>query len=189
MRRIFRRSFDMVAKVLKTQFAALPFRESLDARPEVLLITSRDTGRWVIPKGWPMKGKKPHEAAAQEAWEEAGVLGRVVKKSLGHYDYDKAAPDRTTSVRCRVKVFPLAVEAVDSAWPEFGQRRRHWFPMGEAAGLVDEKELSDLLVAFERRHQRARDKADQGKAGAAKPLKKAARALLASVDPESVPAE
>lgn len=179
----------MPAKSLKSQFAALPFRETLDARAEVLLITSRDTGRWVIPKGWPMKGKKPHEAAAQEAWEEAGVLGRVVKKSLGHYDYDKAGPDRTSSVRCRVKVFPLCVEAMDAAWPEFGQRRRHWFPVDEAADLVDEKELSELLSAFGERRRKDREKSERPKGGAAKALKEAAKAILRRTESDVVPAE
>jgi 8-oxo-dGTP pyrophosphatase MutT (NUDIX family) len=150
----------MASKRPKTQFAALPFRETDAMEAEILLITSRDTGRWVIPKGWPMKGKKPHEAAAQEAWEEAGVLGRVAKKSLGHYDYDKAAADRLSSVRCRVEVFPLKVEAIDSAWPEYGQRRRRWFGPHEAATLVLEKELSDILEGFQRRHRRARAKAE-----------------------------
>ncbi|WP_082537141.1 MULTISPECIES: NUDIX hydrolase [unclassified Aureimonas] len=179
----------MVAKSLKTQIAALPFRNAAGPDAEVLLITSRDTGRWVIPKGWPMKGKKPYEAAAQEAWEEAGVIGRVVKKSLGHYDYDKAAPDRASSVRCRVTVFPLAVEAVDTAWPEFGQRHRHWFPLSEAANLVDEKELSDLLVAFDLRHRRAREKAERPKGSATKALRRAAAAILGKADTDATPAE
>ena len=160
----------MASKHPKTQFAALPFRETNAAEPEVLLITSRDTGRWIIPKGWPMKGKKPHEAAAQEAWEEAGVLGRIAKKSLGHYEYDKAAADRLSSVRCRVEVFPMKVEAVDTAWPEYGQRRRRWFPPDVAATLVLEKELSELLAGFQRRHKRARAKAESGGASKSVPI-------------------
>ncbi|HEX2018774.1 MAG TPA: NUDIX hydrolase, partial [Aurantimonas sp.] len=72
----------------RKQFAALPFRTDADG-VEVLLVTSRDTGRWVIPKGWPMKNRRPHRAAAIEAFEEAGVVGKASKVPMGTYDYDK----------------------------------------------------------------------------------------------------
>ena len=130
----------------KTQFAALPWRKT-DGVVEVLMITSRDTGRWVIPKGWPMKKLGPHRAAAQEAFEEAGVTGLPLRKSIGVYHYDKRL--RTgRSQHVRVFVFPLAVAAEHDDWPEKGQRERRWISPGEAAALVDEPELRRLLARF-----------------------------------------
>jgi 8-oxo-dGTP pyrophosphatase MutT (NUDIX family) len=136
----------MASKKLKQQVAALPYRETDAGGIELMLITSRETGRWVIPKGWPMKGKKDHAAAAQEAWEEAGVLGRIGKKPLGRYEYGKVLTD--TTVRCSVAVYPLFVELTDGAWPEFGQRRRRWYPPETAAELVDEAKLAKLIAGF-----------------------------------------
>src|SRR5690606_20329418 len=88
------------------QVAALPFRIK-DGKVEVLLVTSRETKRWLIPKGWLMKGKKPHKAAAQEAVEEAGVKGEIESESLGHYDYWKRRAAHFDL--CRVEVYPLKV--------------------------------------------------------------------------------
>ena len=131
----------------KTQFAALPWRRNEEGAVEVLVITSRDTGRWVIPKGWPMKKLGPHRAAAQEAFEEAGVVGLPVRKAVGVYHYDK----RLRSGRLqhvRVLVHSLAVASVHEDWPEKGQRERRWVSPGEAAALVDEPELRRLLARF-----------------------------------------
>ena len=89
-----------------SQVAALPFRIK-DGKIEVLLVTSRETKRWLIPKGWPMKGKKPHKAAAQEAEEEAGVKGEIKNKPLGSYDYWKRRAAHFDL--CRVNVYPLEV--------------------------------------------------------------------------------
>jgi 8-oxo-dGTP pyrophosphatase MutT (NUDIX family) len=128
---------------LATQVAALCWRRQ-DAIVQVLLITSRETGRWVIPKGWPITGLTLAEAAAQEAWEEAGVQGRVQPQPLGAYLYDKiTGPAR--SKRCNVDVFALQVEALKDHFPEAAQRRRTWFAASEAAGLVAEPDLSALL--------------------------------------------
>src|SRR5215472_4636182 len=92
------------------QFAALPFRIAADGRLRVMLITSRETHRWVIPKGWPMHGRKPRDVAAREAFEEAGVVGRVIgKKPVGRYHYSKQLPSHD-SVLCEVQVFLLLVE-------------------------------------------------------------------------------
>lgn len=126
----------------KRQFAALPFRV-VDGSIEVLLITSRETGRWVIPKGWPMRGKRPHRAAAIEAYEEAGVVGKPGKKPIGRYDYNKLVA--AGAVPCRVTVFPLAVDALRNEWPEMAERRREWHPADVAMDLVDEPELKSIL--------------------------------------------
>lgn len=130
----------------RTQFAALCWRMHGD-RPEVLLITSRDTGRWIVPKGWPMDGRTPAEAAAREAWEEAGVEGRVAADALGSYFYAKALR-RAAALPCVVQVFPLRVERLVADYPERRQRRRKWFSAAKAARKVDEPELRDLILDF-----------------------------------------
>lgn len=131
----------------RTQYAALPWRKRDDGQLEVLLITSRESRRWVIPKGWPMKDKEPGPCAAQEAFEEAGVVGETRGKSLGVYHYDKRLRSgRLQNVR--VMVFPLAVREERDIWPEMAERDRNWTSPAEAAGLVDEPELRALLTRF-----------------------------------------
>ncbi|WP_334164928.1 NUDIX hydrolase [Phenylobacterium sp.] len=131
----------------RAQYAALPWRRRADGSVEVLLITSRETRRWVIPKGWPIKGLKSPKSAAREAFEEAGVTGEVAKKKLGAYHYDKRlASGRTQHVR--VTVYALRVEAEAETWPEQGQREKLWTSAADAAPLVDEPELQALIAAF-----------------------------------------
>ena len=108
-----------------------------------LLLTSRETKRWIIPKGWPMKGRKPWEAAAQEALEEAGLVGHISKKPIGHFDYFKRRDAHFDL--CCVDVFLLTVEGRRKNWRERGQRRAEWFPLDEAASLVDEQGLIAIL--------------------------------------------
>lgn len=127
------------------QFAAIPFAIGADGRPRVLLVTSRETHRWVIPKGWPIHGLKPREVAAQEAFEEAGVRGRIVgKHKVGSYHYSKQLPDNA-DLLCRVNVFLLQVEDQAAAWPEQGQRDLRWVEPAEAAEMVLEGGLSEIL--------------------------------------------
>ncbi|HEY8581070.1 MAG TPA: NUDIX hydrolase [Beijerinckiaceae bacterium] len=129
------------------QVAALPWRGG--AKVEVMLITSLDTGRWIIPKGWPMKGKPDNQAAAREAYEEAGLVGAVAAEAIGSYHYDKRRKNGS-SRRCVVDVYPLAVEKQRRNWPEKGKRRLKWFSGEEAAALVDDPELAQLIAAFSR---------------------------------------
>ena len=111
---------------------------------EVLLITSRDTGRWVIPKGWPMADRSAPEAAAQEAWEEAGVKGELAPQVLGTYGYDKIM--KPGSARpCTVEVYPLRVGELAEKFPERKERRRKWFAAEKAARKVAEPSLRDIL--------------------------------------------
>jgi 8-oxo-dGTP pyrophosphatase MutT (NUDIX family) len=128
------------------QIAALPIRRAVDGPVEVLLVTSRETGRWVIPKGWPWPELADHEAAAVEAWEEAGVRGPVEDRSLGYYSYDKRLSDRVLVVR--VVVFRMEVAEEAPVWPEAGERRRAWFTPAAAAEAVAEPELKALLLAL-----------------------------------------
>ena len=133
----------MVEDAMAEQVAALCWRLH-KGRVQVLLVTSRDTGRWVLPKGWPMVGKAPEAAAAREAWEEAGVEGIAQPHAIGRYCYDKMRPN-APPLPCCVDVFPLQVRRLKAAFPEHKQRRRKWFSAAEAAGLVAEAELAVLL--------------------------------------------
>jgi 8-oxo-dGTP pyrophosphatase MutT (NUDIX family) len=130
------------------QYGALCYRRDSDGEIEVLLVTSRDTGRWVIPKGWPMKGKKPHRAASIEAWEEAGVTGKVQKKAFGYFTYLKGMKDG--SIPVSASVFLLRVEKIDDAFQEKGQRRREWMSCAEAARRVREPELKSMILTLPR---------------------------------------
>ena len=131
----------------RAQFAALPWRKTAAGEIEVLLITSRETHRWVIPKGWPIKGKSSSKSAAQEAFEEAGVQGKITKKPYGGYAYDKRLKNGRLQ-HVRVAVFPLQVESEAEAYLESGQREKLWLPPPEAARRVDEPELMVLLATF-----------------------------------------
>jgi 8-oxo-dGTP pyrophosphatase MutT (NUDIX family) len=132
------------------QYGALCWRQGRTG-PEVLLITSRETGRWVIPKGWPIAGLQPSETAAREAWEEAGVKPLSLGAHLGGYGYDKVlrrgAPEESVKP-CRVEVYALEVAALTPDFPERAERDRLWSRADDAAGLVDEPELRDLIAAF-----------------------------------------
>ncbi len=125
------------------QYAALPWRYS-GARREVLLISSRDTGRWVIPKGWPIKGLSPAESAAREAYEEAGLGGEVSRKPIGAFEYGKKLGNGAVQP-CRVEVFALEQQVQHPKWPEQGQRRLQWFSVPEAAEAVDEPQLKTII--------------------------------------------
>lgn len=127
------------------QVAALPYR--VGPAPEVLLITSRETRRWVIPKGWPMKDRTFAEAAAQEALEEAGVRGVTGEEPIGTYRYLKLVKNGA-SVLCDVSVYPLQVIEQAESWPEQDQRNQQWFEAEQAATAVDEAELGELIRAF-----------------------------------------
>jgi 8-oxo-dGTP pyrophosphatase MutT (NUDIX family) len=131
------------------QVGALAIRAGADGAPEALLLTSRETKRWVIPKGWPMKGKKDWEAAAQEAKEEAGVVGKAHKKPIGDFLYFKRRAAHFDL--CKVVVYRLDFERRLDAYRESGQREARWFSLDEAADLVDEQGLAVLLRALDSR--------------------------------------
>ena len=120
----------------RRQVAALPVRRVADGSLRVLLVPSRQTRRWIVPKGWPVKGLKPHQAAALEAREEAGVAGRISRKPIATYLYTKRLPSR--SALCAVDVYLLEVEEHLDTWREKGQRELVWLGRDEAAELVDE---------------------------------------------------
>jgi 8-oxo-dGTP pyrophosphatase MutT (NUDIX family) len=131
----------------REQVAALPWRKR-DKSIEILLVTSRGTGRWVLPKGWIEPGdEEPAEAAAREALEEAGVIGDISKSGLGFYTYSKLL-DGGPSISVRVRVYPLEVKRELKQFKEAGQRVLEWFPALEAADAVKEQGLAAIISAF-----------------------------------------
>lgn len=131
----------------RAQVGALCYRRKA-GQVEVLLITSRETRRWIIPKGWPVKGLEPHQAAAREAWEEAGVRPvRVARHPMGSYFYRKRLP-RGKDLPCRTQVYKVEVGKLAKDFPEKAERRRRWVRPRKAAKMVDEPELRELLRGF-----------------------------------------
>jgi 8-oxo-dGTP pyrophosphatase MutT (NUDIX family) len=109
-----------------------------------MLVTSRETRRWIIPKGWPQKGKAPHHSAAREAYEEAGVVGAVGRRSVGSFAYEKRFKNGRV-MACEVHVFPLKVKRQRKQWPERRQREVKWVSAKEAAKKVQEPKLSAII--------------------------------------------
>jgi len=136
----------MEAESYHHQVAALPYRKRR-GRMEILLITSRETKRWVIPKGWPMEGRTDYNAAKQEAFEEAGVRGRIGKIELGHYLYRKRLKSGELG-HCRTVVYPLEVEEMLGSWPEKKERFRSWFGVEEAVEALGDQGLVEILTKF-----------------------------------------
>jgi len=128
---------------IRAQIAAMPVRRLAGGAPEVMLVTSRTTQRWIVPKGWPIKGLTPAEAAAREAFEEAGVIGRILPEPAGRYTYWKRMSDHF--ILCDVTLYLLEVDRQLDTWPEQAQRRSQWFSLDDAADLVDEPELATAL--------------------------------------------
>ncbi len=135
------------SKAIRIQQGALPYRFRPDGSIEILLVTSRQTRRWIIPKGWPIKGLKPAKSAAREAYEEAGVRGTMAAKSIGSFIYDKWLEDGVT-VPCEVRVFPLLVERQHKSWPERDQRETRWLTPAAALALLEDPGLRDVLATF-----------------------------------------
>ena len=129
---------------LPIQTGALPWRLAANKGIEVLLVTGRRSGRWTIPKGWPMAGKTLAEAAAREAFEEAGVTGTVDPKPIGYIRHVKQKMV-TGDLEVNIVVHPLWVDQELPKWPELGQRKRKWFSPKDAAKRVDSPELGELI--------------------------------------------
>ncbi|UWR23434.1 NUDIX hydrolase [Sulfitobacter sp. S190] len=130
----------------RTQFAALCYRVKA-GKVEVLLVTSRQRKRWIVPKGWPMEGMTPAAGALREAWEEAGVEGIASDACIGVYSYTKARADGT-GVPCLAMLYPVRVTRLRKSYPEALQRRRKWVSRKRAAKMVAQKDLAKLIVGF-----------------------------------------
>ena len=133
------------AQVSGEQVAALPYR--VGAIVEILVVSSRETRRWVLPKGWPMKGKTPHASAAREALEEAGLEGETGQEAIGTYHYVKRKKNGSAQ-QCAVAVFPMRVTHQRKNWPEKAERTTRWISVEEAASAVDEPELQQIILDF-----------------------------------------
>jgi 8-oxo-dGTP pyrophosphatase MutT (NUDIX family) len=133
---------------LRTQFGALCYRVHKD-ETQVLLVTSRQSKRWIIPKGWPQDGVTPAQSAANEAFEEAGVTGKSINLCLGMYSYTKIMDEDQDDLPCAVSVFPIKVKKLLDKYPEVKMRKRRWFNLKKAAGLVKEPELRKILKHFD----------------------------------------
>ncbi|MEL0438834.1 NUDIX hydrolase [Phycobacter sp. K97] len=133
-----------------TQVAALCCRMTKGGKPKILMITSRGTGRWILPKGWPIPGRSMAQSAAIEAWEEAGVRGVPVDQCLGEYYYEKWRRD-LEPLPCAVRVYPVIVTALKDRFPEQEERKRSWKSPRKAAALVQEKGLQSILKRFDPR--------------------------------------
>lgn len=130
------------------QVAALPFRVT-NHRVELLLVTSRTHGRWIVPKGWPQSGVTLAESAEQEAWEEAGVRGQLIHRPVGRYGYPKRMR-AGYEVPSGIVVYPLLVTEESPDWPERGERERAWRELADAAQIVDERGLARLIARLAR---------------------------------------
>ena len=138
-------SFDK--RGVRTQFAALCYRVHND-ETQILLVTSRTSRRWIIPKGWPVEGATPAEAAATEAFEEGGVKGKTTNVCIGFFSYTKVI-DKDESLPCAVSVFPVKVKKLLDDYPEAKERKRKWFSQKRAASLVREPELKKIIKHFD----------------------------------------
>jgi 8-oxo-dGTP pyrophosphatase MutT (NUDIX family) len=130
----------------KIQHAALPYRTRSDGTLEIMLVTSRGTGRWIIPKGWPKRGRAPYVTAAREAMEEGGIVGNIYEKPIGIFKYEKQHV--RFSLPCEVTVFALEVVEQMPEWPERRERQTRWFDVCDAATAVQEPELAALMLVL-----------------------------------------
>lgn len=131
---------------LHWQLAALCYRKGAAGR-EVLLVTS-SSGRWILPKGWPIADLKPGQTAMVEAWEEAGVRkGKVARKPLGAFMGSKFSLSGDEEP-CLTEVYAVKVEETLDAYPEVDKRDRVWVSVEQAQGMVLEDGLRAILARF-----------------------------------------
>ena len=133
------------------QIGALPFILDEDG-PKFLLITSRRSKRWILPKGWPKEGVDDHELAKLEAFEEAGIGGKIGIEALGHFTETRNNSDQEESYQLRIWVFPFLVTYHYIDWPEKGQRKHTWLSSSQAANLIENKELAEIISIFDPTH-------------------------------------
>jgi 8-oxo-dGTP pyrophosphatase MutT (NUDIX family) len=133
-----------MGETVRPQVGALPIRFDDEGSLEVLLITSRRSGKWIIPKGNPVKRLAPHHAAAREAFEEAGAIGMIDGRCRGYYRHRKRKAGG--QLRCRVAVYVLMVERRLEGFPERDQRAVRWFTLKDARGVVRNRRLRELIT-------------------------------------------
>jgi 8-oxo-dGTP pyrophosphatase MutT (NUDIX family) len=136
------------------QYGALPWRRRRNGELEVMLITARQSGRWILPRGWPVTGKTPAQTATQEAFEEAGVVGGVDPRPIGEYRYLKILPDGSSN-DCLVTLFSLRVSGTLVQWREQAERKRRWHGLSQASQIASDRQLAELLATLHRDHKTA----------------------------------
>lgn len=130
------------------QYGALAYRYAAGGAVELLLVTSRETGRWIVPKGNRVPGLSPAESAAREAFEEGGLEGEVAPDPIGAYRYVKQKKNGTVTP-ASVLIFPMRVTRQLGDWPEKAERDTRWFSLADAAASVAERSLRRLILSFE----------------------------------------
>lgn len=131
-----------------SQIAALPYVR-LNDETLICLVSTRRTGRWVIPKGWEKPGIKPYDNAANEALEEAGLIGEICPEPAANFTYNKRL-HTFASVSCDVKIYLLEVTSQLISWREQHQREFVWVSCEEAINLVEDDELAEILAQTDR---------------------------------------
>jgi 8-oxo-dGTP pyrophosphatase MutT (NUDIX family) len=135
-------------RAMRLQYGILPYRFTKTNSAEVLLITTRQSGRWIIPKGWPIKGLNPAKSAAREAYEEAGIRGTVSAKPVGAFVYEKCIEENCGTVQCEVRVFAMFVKRQFETWPEVNEREARWFAPRHALSAIRDGGLRELMASF-----------------------------------------
>jgi phosphohistidine phosphatase len=123
------------------QSAVLPIKKD-EGEYYILLITSKNQNKWVIPKGIVEENMTARESAEKEAIEEAGILGKTSKKSIGSYEYEKWGG------KCMVEVFPCKVKTEAEEWDEMHFRKRKWFPLDKALKKLKNEQLEILIKKY-----------------------------------------
>ena len=137
-----------IKPAVRVQYAALPYRFDQAGTLQVLLVTTRQSKRWILPKGWPIKDLRPPRSAAREAFEEAGARGKVGAKSIGSFKYDKMLDEQGIAVQCEVKVYPLLVKRQSAEFAEVGQRLSQWAELDKALSLIEKSGIKAIVTAF-----------------------------------------
>jgi 8-oxo-dGTP pyrophosphatase MutT (NUDIX family) len=118
---------------------------------EILVVTTRQSRRWIVPKGWPIKRLTPSKSAAREAFEEAGVRGKISPRPIGAFTYRKTTGQTADDPNYEVKIFPLLVKRQSASWPESEQRVAQWVDPEKAIALIREPELKAIVAKFAKR--------------------------------------
>ena len=118
---------------------------------EILVVTTRQSRRWIVPKGWPIKRLTPSRSAAREAFEEAGVRGKISPRPIGAFTYRKTTGQTADDPNYEVKIFPLLVKRQSASWPESEQRVAQWVDPEKAIALIREPELKAIVAKFAKR--------------------------------------
>ena len=136
---------------MRVQYGALPYRFTPMAALEILVVTTRQSRRWIVPKGWPIKRLTPSKSAAREAFEEAGVRGKIGARAIGNFTYKKSTGQTADDPNYEVKIFPLLVKRQSATWPEHEQRVVQWVDPEKAISLIRDPELKAIVAKFAKR--------------------------------------